>query len=377
MTYDFERQARRRELGLPIEPPPLALVASLGGSNRFKEWLHPRDRQGQWIEKFSRVKLFLKGRGSAPDVGKVERLNRDGTVSVRLSAGPSAGSVVSATPDMIEESHAKAVLNEPATPPPPPVAERRAFMPFSPRRPAFTGLAAGVVKDKPTYADVQRALEGKPIVTFDYETTGLDVGPGGPDRGVEVAAVRTLNGKVVDRFHAIMNPGRPIHPKASEVTGIYDADVADAPSHTEVAQQLKDFIGNDIVAGHNVGFDLDTLQASLREAGIEWQPVGAIDTVAIARDTMKADNKKTGVPGVVKDHKLGTLAEFFDIELAKAHRADADTEATAHLLQAVLAYAAREGASPGDMDALAEQWRRELEEYRPKIDEWRKHEYGN
>lgn len=381
--HELERQAARRALGLPIEP----ITAGLGGSGRFKEWLHPRDRKGEFIEKFSRIKLFRKGRGEKPEVGKVERLNRDGSVSVKLSDGPSAGSIVNALPSMIEESQAKAVLNEPAPAPPAPQVAKRPWAPFAPRRPQFTGSAAGLVKDAKTYDDIARALEGKPLVTFDYETTGLYPNrPGHEDRGVEVAAVRTVNGVVVDRFHSLMNPGegRTIHPKASEVTGIYDADVADAPSHADVAKQLKDFIGNDIVVAHNAQFDLDMLDASLKDAGVDWKPLGVIDTLSIARDTMTSDNKKTGATGVVKDHKLGTLTEFFDIELGKAHRADADAEATSHLLQSVLAYAAKDGATPSDLDAITAKWHDELKDFPakmdafyPQLDAWEESEAGN
>lgn len=370
-AYDFQRQAARRALGLPIEPPPAALMASLVGASTFKEWMHPRDLKGKWIEKWARVKLFLKGRGGKPEVGKVERLNRDGTVAVRVSEGLHAGSIISVHPHVIEASSAKAVLPELPTPPPSAIKVSEGWSPYTPNRPAFTGLAAGLVKGKKSWADIAHALRNRPIVTFDFETTGTDVSRGGHDRGVEVAAVRTVNGKVVDRFHAFMNPGagRHIHPQASAITGITDAQIAHEADHTVVAQQLKDFIGNDIVAGHNVGFDIDALTTSLRDAGVTWQPAGAIDTLAIARDTMPSQRKNPN--GVVKDHKLKTLAEFFNIKLEKAHAADADTEATAHLLGQVLAYAARHGASPGDMDELKRRWDEDMKGYRMLLDAWR------
>lgn len=360
-TYDFALQGRRRALGRPVDPPPNVLVASIFGGQQWKEWLHPRDRRGRWIEKFSRVKVFDWGGAGSHYVGQVERLNRDGSVSVRITQGAHVGSVIKAKPSQLEESMARALL--PSVPhPPPAVKVVPGNAPWSPNRPILTGSAAELGT---TYGEVGRSLRERPVVTFDYETTGLH--PEAGHRGVQVAAVRTVDGKVVDRFHSFMNPGRPIDPAASAVTGITDDKVKDAPSHVEVARQLRDFIGSDLVAAHNASFDLGFLQASLHDGGDpSWEPSGTVDTLSLARSILKTKAKG----GPVDNHKLQTLADFFNVELSKAHAADADTEATARLLGALMRYAEEHGSTLPDMKSLEQKWKDALPEYYAKLDEW-------
>lgn len=361
-TYDFGFQARRRAVGRPIDPPPNALVATLFGRGKWREWLHPRDRNGRWIEKDSRVKVHGWGGDSSVYVGDVQRLNRDGTVSVRVAEGPHAGSVLKAAPHQVEEIAARAMLPSRPVPPAPPLKADAPRAPWAPNRPILIGAATDLGS---TYADLRRALTGRAVVTFDYETTGLH--PEAGHRGVEVAAVRTLNGRVVDRFHTFMNPGRPIDPEASKVTGITDADVANAPSHEDAAKQLRDFIGDDLVSAYNASFDVGFLQASLRDAGEpDWEPSGVIDPLSMARSLVKAKSRG----GPVENHKLESLAAFFGVDLTNAHAADADTEATAQLLHALIRYGHNNESTFPNMKALETRWRSELPAFQQKLDAW-------
>src|SRR5437764_1086633 len=95
-------------------------------------------------------------------------------------------------------------------------------------------------------------------VTFDFETTDTDVATCG---GVEIGAARVVNGEIVDRFHALVNPYRPISARGTESPGYTDADVATAPPFTDVFQQFQAFVGSDILVAHNgQKFDIPVLR---------------------------------------------------------------------------------------------------------------------
>jgi DNA polymerase III epsilon subunit family exonuclease len=164
------------------------------------------------------------------------------------------------------------------------------------------------------FADAVAA--GDELVVLDVETTGTD--PKMADV-VEIAAVKVKGGKITDRWSTLVNPGRPI--VGNQVHGITDADVKKAPSAAEAAKQARAFIGDSLVVGHNVGFDLGFLEAALGD-GTHFEQGTYLDTLTIARE---------GYPDL-ENYKLPTLSKVFGIELAEAHRAGPDAEATANLL---------------------------------------------
>jgi DNA polymerase III epsilon subunit family exonuclease len=162
----------------------------------------------------------------------------------------------------------------------------------------------------------ERAKAGGEFVVVDVETTGFD--PKMADL-VEVAGVRVKGGKVADTFTTLVNPGRPS--VGNQMHGIKDADVKNAPSPADAARKLLDFVGDAPMVGHNVGFDIGFLEAALAD-GTRVEQGRYLDTLVIARE---------GYPDL-GDYKLGTLANFFGIELQSSHRALPDAEATANLL---------------------------------------------
>ena len=87
-------------------------------------------------------------------------------------------------------------------------------------------------------------------VIFDFETTGLS--PFDGDRIIEMSAVRVVNHKVVKEFATLVNPEQPISPDATAVNGITDDMVKDAPKMKEALTEFIDFIGDDILVGHNI-----------------------------------------------------------------------------------------------------------------------------
>jgi len=195
------------------------------------------------------------------------------------------------------------------------------------------------------------------IVVIDTETTGTD--PKMADL-VEIAAVKIKGTKVVDRWSTFVNPGRSI--VGNQMHGITDKDVKGAPSPKEAVEKLFGFIGDALVAGHNVGFDIGFIEEAMGD-GFRVRPGSYIDTLVIARE---------GYPGS-ESYKLGDLARFFSIELTQSHRALPDAEATANLLlwfandlpgristlRTSIADAVRAQKHGGDTAALLESSRRE------------------
>ncbi len=96
-------------------------------------------------------------------------------------------------------------------------------------------------------------------VTFDFETTDTDVATCGV---VEIGAARVVRGEIVERFHTMVNPFRPIAPGATKhAHGYTDADVKDAPPFAEVWPQFRAFVSDDILIAHNgQSFDIPVLR---------------------------------------------------------------------------------------------------------------------
>ena len=95
-------------------------------------------------------------------------------------------------------------------------------------------------------------------VTFDFETTDTDVATCGV---IEIGAARVVNGAIVERFHAMVNPFKPISAGASKLHGYTDADVNDAPPFDAVFTQFHAFVGQDILVAHNgQKFDIPVLR---------------------------------------------------------------------------------------------------------------------
>ncbi|OGO57044.1 MAG: hypothetical protein A2V85_04415 [Chloroflexi bacterium RBG_16_72_14] len=194
------------------------------------------------------------------------------------------------------------------------------------RLPYIEPLTSSVLK----FAELAKV--GGEFVVVDVETTGTD--PRMADL-VEVAAVRIKGGRITDRWSTFVNPGRPI--VGNQMHGITDKDVKGAPSPAEAARKALDFVGDALIVGHSVGFDIAFLEEALGD-GTRVEQGRYLDTLVIARE---------GYPDL-ENYKLGTLAAFFGVDLTASHRALPDAEATAGLL---IWFA---NDLPGRLDTLAE-----------------------
>ncbi|MEC8827599.1 MAG: DEDD exonuclease domain-containing protein [Actinomycetota bacterium] len=184
----------------------------------------------------------------------------------------------------------------------------------------------------------QQSLDdlGTPLheVTFcvlDFETTG---GRRDTDMITEVGAVKYRYGKQLGTFQTLIDPGTTIPPQITVLTGITSAMVYRAPKIEQVLPSLLEFVGNSVIVGHNVGFDLSFLNAALRRSGRAHWKGHKIDTLALARRLIRDD---------VPNHKLATLARCLRLTHQPSHRALDDALATADLLHLLLEQASTLG----------------------------------
>ena len=155
-------------------------------------------------------------------------------------------------------------------------------------------------------------------VAFDIETTGLSPKY---EKIIEIGAVRVRDGQVQDTFSTFVNPGKGLPERIVELTGIHDADVADAPYMEEVLGTFLAFAGDDVLLGHNLMFDYSFMKKAVVNQKKTFEKSG-IDTLRIARRFLND----------VESRSLGFLCTYYQIYL-EAHRALNDAMATHELYQ--------------------------------------------
>lgn len=159
------------------------------------------------------------------------------------------------------------------------------------------------------------------IVVIDTETTGVSFKK---DELTQIAAARLDHGEITDRFVTFVNPGRPIPEDITHLTGISDADVADAPSPEEALAELVKFAGDAKLVAHNAAFDLNFTTA--HPAGYPLLENTWLDSLEMARISLPR----------MKSHRLLDLVKAFGAPLS-THRADEDVAATCALYRILLA----------------------------------------
>ena len=191
-----------------------------------------------------------------------------------------------------------------------------------------------------TFDELGAHLMDVPFCVLDLETTGLS-----PDtEGItEIGAVRYEHGIEVGRFQTLVNPDAPIPPRITIVTGITQAMVIDAPKVGEALPALLEFIGDAVIVGHNVRFDMSFLNAASIRLGYGRLPNRSVDTLRLARRLARKD---------LRNFKLSSLAAYFGSPVTPNHRALDDTLATAHVFWALLERAGSIGVTHLD-DLLA------------------------
>jgi DNA polymerase III subunit epsilon len=163
------------------------------------------------------------------------------------------------------------------------------------------------------------------FIIVDVETTGWSPRE---HRITEIGAVRMRGGRVQGEFTALVNPGQPIPDDIVALTGISNEMAAAAPPLCTVLPGFLEFARGGLLTAHNAPFDVAFLAAACAGCGLPWPGGPVLDTVAVARHVL-AD-------GEVPNCKLGTLADFFSTPVLPRHRALADAQATAAVLNGLL-----------------------------------------
>ena len=168
-------------------------------------------------------------------------------------------------------------------------------------------------------------LAGLPAVVLDLETTGLDVRH---DRVVQVGALHMLGPRIEDapRFDCLVDPGIPVPPESTRIHGIGDADVSGAATWPDIMARLSDFIGNRVVLGHHVGFDLAVLRHEAARHDIAWREPASLDLATLCGAL------EPGLP----DLGLESLADWLDVPVTDRHTAMGDCLTTARAFSALL-----------------------------------------
>jgi len=176
---------------------------------------------------------------------------------------------------------------------------------------------------------VDEDLSQTTFVVVDLETSGAS--PKSGSAITEIGAVKVCGGQVLGTFKTFVNPGTPLPPFITELTGITDEMLIDAPRIESVLPLLFEFLGSDkstVFVAHNAPFDLSFLKASAALHGYIWPNFRVIDTVKAARFVLTKDD--------VANYQLGTLAVYFRTEIAPNHRALDDALATVDVLHGII-----------------------------------------
>jgi DNA polymerase-3 subunit epsilon len=184
-----------------------------------------------------------------------------------------------------------------------------------------------------SFDDLGTALVETEFCVFDLETTG-----GSPDgsRITEIGAVKVRGGEIVGEFATLINPGVPIPPAITYLTGITNAMVYPAPQIDAVLPSFVEFIGDAVLVAHNASFDTRFLAANLARYGYPAAGNPIVCTVRLARRLVRDE-----VPNL----QLATLARALRAHTAPCHRALDDARATVDVFHALLERAGRWGIS--------------------------------
>ncbi|MEG0729765.1 MAG: PolC-type DNA polymerase III, partial [Cetobacterium sp.] len=155
-------------------------------------------------------------------------------------------------------------------------------------------------------------------VVFDLETLGLN---SHKNEIIEIGAVKLQGTRIVERYSQLINPGKPIPKKITEITGITDDMVVGMPSIEEILPKFMEFVGDSTLVAHNSTFDMSFIRRDVKRImGIDYEP-SVIDTLKMARDLFPA----------LRGYGLKAITKHLGVSLENHHRAVDDSQATANM----------------------------------------------
>ena len=155
------------------------------------------------------------------------------------------------------------------------------------------------------------------FVAVDIETTGLNPTT---ERIIEIGAVCVEDGEITGEFDMLINPGRQLSSFITDLTGITDTMLKDAPTVQDALPHFLEFVGEDVLLGHHLSFDYSFLKKNIINIKGSFERLG-MDTLKIARKALPK----------LESHSLSSLCEYYHIYNAHAHRACEDARATVEL----------------------------------------------
>jgi DNA polymerase III subunit epsilon len=182
------------------------------------------------------------------------------------------------------------------------------------------------------------------FVALDVETTGLKPSR---QRVIEVALVRFRHGQVERSYETLLNPGRSIPEFITRLTTIRNEDVADAPAFGDVADEILEFLGDSLIIGHNVAFDIGFMNAELGRVDREEIVNERLDTMGMAVRFLRSLRKPS----------LDRVADAVGLAPRKVHRAGGDARLTGEVAFRLVREAMRQGVTSLDQMKASSQVR--------------------
>ena len=159
-------------------------------------------------------------------------------------------------------------------------------------------------------------LDEAEFSVLDVETTGLSARN---NRVIEIGIVKVKNLKITDRFQSFVNPGCEIPYFITQLTGITNEDIFDAPNFGSLLKEINNFIGNTVISGHNLSFDDSFLTYEFIRNNHEPLNNDKVCTLKIARRLYPSLRSKS----------LSSVTSYLKLKNSNAHRALGDAEVTA------------------------------------------------
>lgn len=163
-------------------------------------------------------------------------------------------------------------------------------------------------------------------VVFDFETTGFNATAG--DSIIEIGAVKLKDGEIIETYQTLVNPGKPLNAKITEITNITNEMLKGQISEEEAIKDFREWIGDLPLVAHNAKFDVSFLESAYYKYGYPKLSNTVIDTLELSR-TLDMNQAR---------HSLSAIVKRYEVEFDESghHRADYDAKATALVLNKML-----------------------------------------
>lgn len=165
---------------------------------------------------------------------------------------------------------------------------------------------------------------------IDIETTGLSPSA---DRIIEISIVYVESGEIINPYSQLINPNIKIPRKITDITGITNRKIKKALQFKQIAVGIISMLKDRVLIAHNSSFDIGFLNSELKRCRRKCLSNSVLCTLRMSREFLEN----------IENHQLGTIADFFGIEIKKKHRALGDALATAEIFLKLSRIAEKKG----------------------------------